>query len=216
MNYMLCRNRVRSFDQWKRVFDNHANAHRAAGLRLVHIWREMDNPCHIFFLFEVEEMERARAFLDSSDAATSAREAGLIEGDFRFFSESMGYGPPTEAKTASARVPESATTMKDPNSPTPVEAVNTSVPPELMKSPEPEKSPALSESVKAEEPVKSVMPPATMKGPERVVKSAPPLEPVEGWEPVENWPPAEVAAESTRQPAREQPPKRGRWVRIKY
>ena len=44
MNYMLCRNRVRNFDQWKRVFDGHADAHRGAGLKLVHLWQDEDNP----------------------------------------------------------------------------------------------------------------------------------------------------------------------------
>ena len=103
MNYMLCRNRVRNFDRWKLVFDSHADAHRAAGLKLVHVWQEMDSLRNVFFLFEVEDIARARAFLDSQDAAASARECGLIEGDFRFFSQSLGYGESGEVESPAPR-----------------------------------------------------------------------------------------------------------------
>jgi hypothetical protein len=101
MKHMLCRNRVRNFDTWKRVFDSHADAHRAAGLKLVHLWQDDESPSQVFFLFEVEDAARARAFMDRPDAQTAARESGLIEGEFHFFRQSQGYGvvePATAAK----------------------------------------------------------------------------------------------------------------------
>lgn len=203
MNYMLCRNRVRNFDQWKNVFDSHADAHRAAGLKLVHLWQELDNPRHVFFLFEIEDIARARAFLDSPDATASANESGLIEGDFRFFSRSLAYGPPAEVKSAAtAEARETLAPAEVANSSAPAETEKNSAPAEAVKPPEP---------VKSTEPVKSSTPPEAMKGPERV-KSVPPMEPFEGWEPVENWPPAEDTAQSTPQESHN----RGRWVRSKY
>jgi len=39
MQYMFCRNRVRDYEVWKRIFDSHASAHRAAGMNLVRLWR---------------------------------------------------------------------------------------------------------------------------------------------------------------------------------
>ena len=215
MNYMLCRNRVRNFDQWKGVFDSHADAHRAAGLKLVHLWYELDNPRNVFFLFEVEDVERARAFLDSADATASAHESGLIEGDFRFFGESLGYGPLNEAESRSFAAATENVAMKDANDSLPAEAANSSVSPEPVKSLEPEKSPTSSDSVKTAEPTTTERaeistPPATMKGPERV-KSASTPEPFDGWAPVENWPPAEAAVES-----HEPSPHRRRWERTKY
>lgn len=100
MNHMLCRNRVRNFDQWKQVFDSHADAHRRAGLKLVHLWQDDDSPSQVFFLFEIEDIKRARAFINSPDAPGSARESGLIEGEYHFFRQSQGYGAPApvEAK----------------------------------------------------------------------------------------------------------------------
>ena len=97
MKYMLCRNRVRNFDNWKRVFDGHAGAHRGAGLKLVHLWQDDEIPSQVFFLFEIEDIARARAFVESHDAQKSAHESGLIEGEFHFFKESQGYGIPVPA-----------------------------------------------------------------------------------------------------------------------
>lgn len=100
MNYMLCRNRVRNFARWKRVFDSHADAHRGAGLKLVHLWQDEDIPSQVFFLFEVEDVARARAFLNGPGATESARESGLIEGEFHFFRQSLGYGAVEPAPAA--------------------------------------------------------------------------------------------------------------------
>ncbi|HKW13071.1 MAG TPA: hypothetical protein VJS69_01155 [Candidatus Krumholzibacteria bacterium] len=142
MNYLLCRNRVRNFDQWKRVFDSHADIHGKAGLKLTNLWHEMDNPRHVFFLFEVEDMERARAFLDHSDASTSAHEAGLIEGDFHFFGPSLGYSPADQTKSLVAtRIVERVASANDDDNASNAQAVEGSVPQGPVKSPELEKSP---------------------------------------------------------------------------
>ena len=150
MNYLLCRNRVRDFDQWKRVFDSHADIHRAAGLKLAHLWHEVDSPRHVFFLFEVDDVERARAFLDKSSASAAEHDAGLIEGDFRFFGESLGYSPADQAKSlVAARTIESVAPTNDDDNASNAQALDGSVPqgpapeksPELKKSPESEKSP---------------------------------------------------------------------------
>lgn len=103
MNYMLCRNRVRNFDNWKRVFDTHADAHRKAGLKLVHLWQDEDIPSQVFFLFEIEDIARARAFVDSPDVQKSAHESGLIEGEFHFFRQSLGYAAPTPVEISPLR-----------------------------------------------------------------------------------------------------------------
>jgi len=240
MNYMLCRNRVRNFDQWKGVFDTHAEAHRAAGLKLVHLWYELNNPRNIFFLFEVEDVERARAFLENADATKAEHESGLIEGDFRFFGQSMGYGPLSEAESREfTAVAESVATREANelaaqavNSPVPTEPVNSTQPEtsvEPVKSAEPEKSAPLEKSEAPEkptepeknptpaepqtnaEPLKRSIRAETMKGPVRA-KTGSPADPFEGWQPVENWPPAEAAAEPQPKPS----PSRGRWVRMKY
>ena len=91
MQYMLCRNKVRDYDVWKRIFDSHAEAHREAGLKLVKFWRSIDDPNEIHFLFEIHNMETAKAFVTQPDRKNVAEEAGLIEGAIYYLEEAEGY-----------------------------------------------------------------------------------------------------------------------------
>jgi hypothetical protein len=87
MNLMLCRNRVENYARWKLIFDSHAAAQREAGFRLLHLGREIDDPENVFFLFEVTDLERARAFIESPESAEVGRQAGVIDGEVRFLTD---------------------------------------------------------------------------------------------------------------------------------
>ncbi len=56
MQYMLCHNKVRDYEVWRRIFDSHKPLHLNAGLRLSKIWRSMENDRDIFFLFEILDL----------------------------------------------------------------------------------------------------------------------------------------------------------------
>ncbi|HMD61028.1 MAG TPA: hypothetical protein VKG78_06335 [Opitutaceae bacterium] len=94
MNYMLCRNSVRDYRRWRRVFDSHGDAHRAAGLGLAGLWRPVGGPKDVFFLFEVRDMRRARAFIEAPAAHKAGAASGVIEGE---------YHPVKDAGTVSYR-----------------------------------------------------------------------------------------------------------------
>ena len=81
---LLSRNKVTDVDRWKRVFDSQDEAGRAAGLKVIHVWRAVDEPDQVFFLFKVEDRGRAEAFMSSPDAAETGRRAGVIDGDYHF------------------------------------------------------------------------------------------------------------------------------------
>ena len=91
MNYMLCRNRVVDFAQWKTVFASHAGAHQDAGLRLVEVWRGVDEPNNIFFMFEVSSMEKAREFIGNPEAAKTGEDSGVVDGEYHFIEGTKGY-----------------------------------------------------------------------------------------------------------------------------
>ena len=76
MQCMLCRNRVRDYEVWKRIFDSHASAHRATGMNLVRLWRVVDEPNNIFFLFEISDIERAKPYVSMPDG--ERRAAGSV------------------------------------------------------------------------------------------------------------------------------------------
>ena len=91
MTYMMCRNRVAEYSRWKAIFASHQAAHRDAGLQLVHIWRSIEEPNNVFFLFEVARMEAARAFIGNPKAAQAAEASGVIDGEYHFIEEAGGY-----------------------------------------------------------------------------------------------------------------------------
>jgi len=88
---MLCRSKVRDPDRWMKVFTSHAGAHRAAGLKLTHFWRSVDDANTVFFLFKVEDRTKAEAFINAPASAAAGKEAGVIDGDYRFIRPDKAY-----------------------------------------------------------------------------------------------------------------------------
>jgi hypothetical protein len=84
MIFLLCRNRVADFEKWKNVFDSHARAQRDSGMHLVSMWRCVDEPNNVFFLFGVADMEKAKSFLHAPESAEAGRESGVIDGEYHF------------------------------------------------------------------------------------------------------------------------------------
>ena len=91
MTHMLCRNKVASFEKWREVFRSHEAAHREAGLVLEYLWRDAADPENVFYLFRVEDLEKAKAFISAPDAAEAAQESGVIEGEYHFVESTSGY-----------------------------------------------------------------------------------------------------------------------------
>ena len=88
MNYLICRNKVANFDQWKRVFDSHAEAQTKAGLRIERIWRGLDNAHDVFMLFAVDDLDKAKAFLNSPSVPDAQRTSGMIDKPDNWFVQS--------------------------------------------------------------------------------------------------------------------------------
>jgi hypothetical protein len=86
---MLCRNRVSDFDRWLKIFASHRSAHVDAGLILERLWRASEEPDQIFFLFRVDDIEKARSFISAPAASDAADESGVIDGEY-YLVESMG------------------------------------------------------------------------------------------------------------------------------
>lgn len=91
MIHMLCRNRVRDYEQWRHTFDSHAEAHLKSGLRLTNVWRELGDENNVFFVFEVANLDQAKQFLNTPDAAAAGNESGVIDGDYHFVEDGGGY-----------------------------------------------------------------------------------------------------------------------------
>ena len=91
MMVMLCRNRVSDFSKWQGVFASHAQAHRDAGLHLKSLWRGLEEPNNVFFLFEVTDPGKARAFISNPAAAEAGKASGVLDGEYHFLESCAGY-----------------------------------------------------------------------------------------------------------------------------
>ena len=77
MRYMLCKQNVESFDEFKKVLASHDSAHQESGFRVQRIWRDLDKPGQVFFLCEVWDIAKARAFAQSE--TLRLQEAGVFK-----------------------------------------------------------------------------------------------------------------------------------------
>lgn len=87
MTRLLCRNHVKDFTHWKAVFDSHASRHGSAGLELLHLWRDVNDPNQVWFIFQVENIPQAIAFMSTPESAKAGVEAGVIDGEYHFLVE---------------------------------------------------------------------------------------------------------------------------------
>ena len=81
---LLVRNRVKDVHRWKDVLDGDAARGAAAGLKVLHVWRSVDAPDEVFFLLDVEDRDRAEAFMALPESAALGVEAGVLDGDVHF------------------------------------------------------------------------------------------------------------------------------------
>jgi hypothetical protein len=86
---MLVRNRVKDYHHWRQIFDEEEAPGSAIGLSLVDLWRDIDDPNNVFFMFEVADVERARAFLADPRSAEVGETAGVIDGEFNFIEQAL-------------------------------------------------------------------------------------------------------------------------------
>jgi heme-degrading monooxygenase HmoA len=78
MPHILIHHKVRNFDTWKSAYDRHSNTRDQAGLRELHLLRNMADRNDVVILFEAKDLERARAFIRSDDLRNKMQEAGVV------------------------------------------------------------------------------------------------------------------------------------------
>ena len=81
---LLVRNKVKDYEQWRRVFDAETDSPRSAGLTLTRIWQSVDDPNEVFFLLAVEDRARAEEYMHAPQSAAAGVEAGVIDGQVWF------------------------------------------------------------------------------------------------------------------------------------
>ena len=77
MKFVVFQIRVKNFEKWKSVMDADAQAQNCAGLRLIRLWRSIDMPNRACFVMEVQNVEKARAFLTQICITWASKRAGV-------------------------------------------------------------------------------------------------------------------------------------------
>ena len=79
MIYLNIRQQVADYAKWRKAFDAHASARRAAGsTEVIQVYRGMDDPNTITATLEWNDAEHARQFAQSPDLREVMKDAGVI------------------------------------------------------------------------------------------------------------------------------------------
>lgn len=81
---LLVRNDVKDFDTWKTEFDNGHEGLMNAGLGVLQIWREAGNSGRVWYLLDVNDSDKARAYMDGDHARLLNDRAGVTDGEYHF------------------------------------------------------------------------------------------------------------------------------------
>ena len=59
-------------------------AHQEVGLKLKNMWRQIEDPNNVYFVLDVADEERARAFVSSPEANKTGEISGVLDGEIHF------------------------------------------------------------------------------------------------------------------------------------
>ena len=66
------------------MMDADAQAQREAGMYLRYLWRGVEDKNRAFFILEVHDVEKARAFLNPTDVAQTVEQASVLDFAWHF------------------------------------------------------------------------------------------------------------------------------------
>jgi hypothetical protein len=81
---LLVRNKVNDFSIWYVYFEEDSAAAAEYGVTLVNIWQKADDPNDVFFLLDVENVDRANAFMARPESQEIGVKSGVIDGEFHY------------------------------------------------------------------------------------------------------------------------------------
>ncbi len=79
MPYMLVRHKVRDYDKWKPIYEEHGATRKASGSKEARLFRNADNPNEMIILFEWDDLAKARKFAQSEDLIKTMQKAGVSD-----------------------------------------------------------------------------------------------------------------------------------------
>jgi len=75
MPHILGRFKIDDIEAWKKVIQADRSHHLKAGIHFQQVWKNVDDPREIFFLFKIDDAKRARASLEEAGALDRQKQA---------------------------------------------------------------------------------------------------------------------------------------------
>lgn len=75
--HLLVRHEVADFAKWKPADEDDLAARQKAGLKEIHLWRNVENPNEVILLFSAEDPDKAKAFAALDDRRRAMQKAGV-------------------------------------------------------------------------------------------------------------------------------------------
>ena len=75
------------FSKWKPAYEAHLPARQNAGLRELHLLRNVDDPNEVIVLLEAEDLQRAKDFTAAPDLRETMQAAGVADRPDIYFLE---------------------------------------------------------------------------------------------------------------------------------
>ena len=81
---LLVRNKVKDFSKWFAYFAKDSEAAAEYGLKLASLWQTSDDPNNVFFILDVEDVDRANSFMARPESQEIGVKSGVIDGEFHY------------------------------------------------------------------------------------------------------------------------------------
>lgn len=92
MIHTLIRQKVKDFDEWKKIFDDDDKNRKSAGSMGGHVFRSLDDPNEAFVLIEYNDLDKAKKFFGSDELKETMKTAGVIgKPDVYILNEGMRF-----------------------------------------------------------------------------------------------------------------------------
>jgi hypothetical protein len=79
MPLVVVRHKVKDFATWKKGFDGHAGAQKAAGLSNPRVYRTADDRNEVVIMFDTADIASAKKFASSPDLKSAMQGAGVTD-----------------------------------------------------------------------------------------------------------------------------------------
>jgi heme-degrading monooxygenase HmoA len=78
MIYVMAIQKIKDYDKWKKVFDDHGAVRKAKGSKGALIYHDLKDPKQLVIITEWENMEDAKNFSASEDLKITMKKAGVM------------------------------------------------------------------------------------------------------------------------------------------